>query len=156
MNGVWGTTFEKIKNSLYFKFWYVVANKICGFSLVVATWWCCFFFFPARLPQRTIDACQIRRHVQDVLPLRQCGGILRSRIQNFRYGQKWIYWFQGEYHRSISVISNSWGTLFSGGTHFYHSIWKSLVDFFLCAFTCDWIRLMFDCKRDVFRKNNIY
>lgn len=52
-----------------------------------------FFCIAARLSERPINARQIRWHVQNVLPVGQCGRVLWSRLQDVRHGQKRIYRF---------------------------------------------------------------
>lgn len=49
----------------------------------------------ARLPQRQADSRQVRRYVQDVLPIRQCRRVLRSCVPHIRHGQERIHRFQG-------------------------------------------------------------
>lgn len=52
------------------------------------------FSFPLeRLSQRTSDSRQVRRYVQDVLPIWERRGVLWSRLQNIRHGQERIHWF---------------------------------------------------------------
>lgn len=53
-------------------------------------------YLAARLSKWTSDTGQVCRYVQDVLPIGQCRGVLRSCLSNIRYGQEWLHRFQGK------------------------------------------------------------
>ena len=72
-------------------------------------------WYAARLSERTTDAGQVCRHVQNVFPQRKRRRILRSRLPHVRHGQERLHRFQSELLLAIFGLNFYWYhfTLFS-------------------------------------------